>query len=396
MLIFATHDLAKNPPYCHMDLICCRNVLIYMTPVLQQKVLSILNFGLKHGGYLFLGSSVNARLSSQSFTEINTKWKVYRKNDSWLETEIYSFSGPKVEDIKVISLPDILPDIKGGNNTYKLNLTEDIHEVVMHASGYAGVCLDKNLNIMHSFGELSPYLLPKVLNFNLAQLLPHPLSGVFGAAVHRAIKYNERVVLKRIQIKEESSLLINVFIEPFVVRKTTQKLIVVLFSKDHKVEKEDKQQALFDHMMHTSEYIADMEAELKEARENLQHVFEKIDSFNENRQLFNEELLSANEEMQSANEELQSMNEELQTINTEHKQKIKELTQLNDDFCNYFRSNVNRQLYVDKELLLKKFSPAVFTLINLKEADLGRPIEDLTTNLKSANLMVDLKQVIAT
>jgi two-component system CheB/CheR fusion protein len=163
------------------------------------------------------------------------------------------------------------------------------------------------------------------------------------------------------------------------------------------VEKEDKQQALFDHTVHTSEYIADMEAELKEARENLQLVFEKIESFNEHRQSFNEELLSANEEMQSANEELQSVNEELQTINTQHGQKIKELTELNDDFNNYFRSNVNRQLYVDKDLLLKKFSPAAFTIINLKETDLGRPIDDITTNLKSGNLMmVDLRQVLAT
>jgi two-component system CheB/CheR fusion protein len=392
MLIFATHDLTRNPPYGQIDLICCRNVLIYMTPVLQQKILSILHFGLKLGGYLFLGSSENAKLSGHSFSEVNAKWKVYRKTDSWLETGLYSFSAPLVEDIKVFSFPDI----KGSENPYKLNLTDDIHEVVMHASGYAGVCLDKHLNIMHSFGDLSSYLLPKVLNFNLTQLLPQSLSGIFGAAVHRAIKYNERVVLKRIQIKEESPLLINVLIEPFVVRKTAQKLIVVLFSEYHKVEKEDKQQALFDHTVHTSEYIADMEAELKEARENLQLVFEKIESFNEHRQSFNEELLSANEEMQSANEELQSVNEELQTINTQHGQKIKELTELNDDFNNYFRSNVNRQLYVDKDLLLKKFSPAAFTIINLKETDLGRPIDDITTNLKSGNLMVDLRQVLAT
>ncbi|MDO1450530.1 CheR family methyltransferase [Rhodocytophaga aerolata] len=393
MLVFATHDLVKNPPYCHMDLVSCRNVLIYMTPVLQQKVLSILNFGLKQGGYLFLGSSETAKLTTHAFAEINKKWKVYQKTGSWLETGLYSFSAPVIEDIKILSFPDV----KGEKKAYvNLNLIDDIHEVVMHASGYAGVCLDKNLTILQTFGDLSPYLLPKVLNFNLAELLPRSLSGIFGAAVHRAIKHNERVVLKRIQVKEESPLLINVLIEPFVVRKTAQKLIVVLFSEDHPVEKEPRQESFFDHAVHTSEYIADMEAELREARENLQQVFEKIEAFNENRQSFNEELLSANEEMQSANEELQSVNEELQTINIEHGQKIKELLELNDDFTNYFRSNVNRQLYVDKDLLLKKFSPAVFTLINLKETDLGRPIDHITTNLQSGNLIADLKQVLTT
>ncbi len=386
MLIFATHDLALNPPYCHMDLISCRNVLISMSPFLQKKILSMLHFGLKQGGYLFLGSSENATLSNHSFAEVNKKWKVYQKTDSWFEKGVYSFSPPVIEDIKNISLPDM----KWGKHAQTtLNLTEDINEVVMHATGYAGVCLDNNLTIMQSFGDLSSYLLPKVAEFNLAQLLPRTFWSVFGAAIHRAIKYNERVLLKRMRLKEESSQLINVLIEPFVVRKTSQKLIVVLFSEARKVEKEEKQQAIFNHAIHTSEYISHMEAELKEARENLQLVFEKIESFNENSQSFNEELLSANEEMQSANEELQ-------TMNTQYHQKIQELTALNDDFNNYFRSNINRQLFVDKNLLLKKFSPAVFTLINLKDTDLGRPIYNMTTNLKFENLVNDLKQVIAT
>jgi two-component system CheB/CheR fusion protein len=392
MLIFATHDLAAHPPYGQMDLISCRNVLMYMTPVLQQKILSLLHFGLRKGGYLFLGSSENARLPDHSFSEVHAKWKIYRKTGSWLKTEPHSFSAPDVEGIKAISLPRI----QTAKSTHTPSLTEELYEVVLHASGYAGVCLDKNLTILHSFGELSAYLLPKVLNFNLTQLLPGQLSGIFGAAIHRAIKYNDRVVLKRIQIKEKSPLLINVIIEPFVVRKTAQKLIVVLFSEDQKEEKEAKPQSLFDLPLHINEYMADIEAELKEARENLQQVFEKIEAFNKNRQSFNEELLSANEELQSANEELQSVNEELQTINSEHGQKIKELTELNDDFNNYFRSNVNQQLYVNKDLLLRKFSPAVFTIINLKKADLGRPLRDITTNLVAGHLMADLRQVLAT
>ncbi|QHT65293.1 chemotaxis protein CheR [Rhodocytophaga rosea] len=392
MLIFATHDLAQNPPYCHMSLISCRNVLIYMKPVLQKKVLSMLSFGLQQGGYLFLGSSENTRHLGLTFAEVNKKWKVYKKTGISFEKAYYSFVPPILEDLPAIAFPDIAT---GKPAYFKHNFTEDINEVVLHASGYAGVCLDHNLNILHTFGDLSPYLLPKVLNFNLSELLPRALLGVFGAAAHRSIKHNERVVLKRMQIKEESSLLINVLIEPFVVRKTGQKLIVVLFSEEQKGAKEEQTQ-LFDPVLHIREYISDMEAELKEARENLQQVFEKIESFNEKRQPLQEELLSANEEMQSANEELQSLNEELQTINTEHKQKIKELTELNDDFNNYFSSNVNRQLFVDKNLLLKKFSPATFNLINLKESDLGRPISEITSNLQPDTLVENLKKVNTT
>jgi two-component system CheB/CheR fusion protein len=386
MLVFATHDLASNPPYCHMDLISCRNVLIYMTPVLQKKILSVLHFGLKQEGYLFLGSRENATLAGCSFSQVSKKWRVYQKIGPFPEKHPFTFSAPVVEDCKVLSLPDH----KGFNPLpTKSSFTEDMYEIVMHASGYAGVCVDKHLQIIQSFGDLSPYLLPKVLNFNLTQLLPHSLARVFGAAVHRAIKHNEQVKFKRIQIKEGNTLLVNVLIEPFIVRKNFQKLILVLFSEDQPGEKNGEQPSVFDYSLHTSEYMADMEAELREARESLQMVFEKSLSVDENKQSIHEELLAANEELQSVNEELQNMNRE-------HGQKINELTELNDDFSNYFRSNVNRQLYVNKDLLIKKFSPAVFTLINLKQTDLGRPIRDITIHLKSQNIVADLQQVIAT
>lgn len=386
MLIFATHDLARNLPYGHMDLISCRNMLIYMTPVLQKKIFSMLHFSLKQQGYLFLGPGENATLAGRSFSQVSKKWRVYQKMGSLPEKEGFSFSAAVEEDSKVPSLPD-----KQELDTFpgKSRVTEDMYEIVMQASGYAGVCVDKHLQIIQSFGDLSPYLLSKELNVNLTRLLPHSLVGVFGAAVHRAIKHNEQVKFKRIQIKEENTLMVNVLIEPFLVGKNFQKLILILFCEDQPGERIVDQPTNFDYSSTTGEYIADMEAKLREARESLQMEVEKNYSFEAIKQSEHQELLAAHKE-------LLAVNKELQTIKRKYEQKIKELTGLNDDFCNYFGSHVNRQLYVNNQLLIKKISPAVFTLINIQETDLGRSIHDITFHLKSHNIVADFQQVNAT
>ncbi|MBX9850963.1 MAG: PAS domain-containing protein [Cytophagaceae bacterium] len=116
---------------------------------------------------------------------------------------------------------------------------------------------------------------------------------------------------------------------------------------------------------------------------------------NDNAQSFNEELLSSNEEMQSTNEELQSVNEELQTVNNEHHLKIKELAEVNDDLNNYFRSTINGQVFIDRNLIIRKFTPAATKQINLKESDIGRPLSDISTNIKLSNLIDEVKKVIS-
>jgi two-component system CheB/CheR fusion protein len=138
-----------------------------------------------------------------------------------------------------------------------------------------------------------------------------------------------------------------------------------------------------------------MEEELKELKDKLNSALEQLDASNENMQSFNEELLSANEEMQSTNEEMQSVNEELDTINANYQLKNKELLEMNDDLNNYFRSNINGQLFVNNELLLMKFSPGTVKLINLQDSDIGRPISNISTNMKLNTITEDVKQVLA-
>ena len=169
--------------------------------------------------------------------------------------------------------------------------------------------------------------------------------------------------------------------------------MIVFFNEDSAAVI-DKEAETFDEKIYVNEYITKLEEDLRQTKESLHDVFEKLDASNENMQSFNEELLSTNEEMQSTNEEMQSVNEELHTINVEYQSKIKELSDLNDDLNNYFRSNVNGQLFVNKDMLLMKFSPGAVKHINLLDADIGRPVSNISTNIKNEILENDAKEVI--
>jgi two-component system, chemotaxis family, CheB/CheR fusion protein len=152
---------------------------------------------------------------------------------------------------------------------------------------------------------------------------------------------------------------------------------------------------LFDEKIYLDEYTLNLEDELKELKSKLQFTYEQLDRSNDNMQSFNEELLSANEEMQSTNEEMQSVNEELHTINADYLIKNKELSETNDDLNNYFRSNTNGQLFVNEDMLLMKFSPGTVKQINLRETDIGRPLSNISTNIKFETIAEDIKRVIA-
>ena len=393
MLIFAQHDLVKNPPYCNIHLISCRNLLIYMNPDLQKKIITMMHFGLKKEGFLFLGSSENASILASQFSEISKKWKVYQNISDSRSIRFDTFSLPVADETRKVNLPFTKPF----NASYKkINLVEEVNEAVMAICGYAGVCIDEKLNVVQSFGDLNKYVLQKPFNTNLLELLPDPLATAVGAAIPKVVKLDIKVNINRIQIKNKETIYVNLQVKPFMATNSAQKLMLVLFSQDagDKIEGEKEAHELFDENLHTSEYVAGLEEELRETKETLQSTFDKLEASNENLQSFNEELLSSNEEMQSGNEELESVNEELQTINSELNHKIKELSELNDDLNNYFRSNVNGQLIVDNDLVLKKFSPAAVEHINLRESDIGRPINNITTNIKFETIADDIKRVV--
>ncbi|MEO5909909.1 MAG: chemotaxis protein CheB [Pelobium sp.] len=401
MLVFAQHDLVKNPPYCNVDLISCRNLLIYLNLVLQKKVFTMLHFGLKKNGYLFLGPSENAGALKEDFDEVSKKWNIFKSNKTGHAVKFDAFSSHVMEEIKStkteLGKKTLMPASKSA-------LTEEIDSFLYQESGLSGVCTNENLVVVQSFGDVTSYLKNENFNFNLNELLPESIAMVFKAAAHKALMLDERVLLKDVTMegnKTEKKRLVNITISPFYLHHSEARMLLIVFS-DAKAKKSDHHVInIADVNEVKKEHLISLEIENAELKHNLAVANERIESSNENMQSFNEELQSANEEMQSSNEEmqstneeLQSVNEELQTINKEHQTTINELTDLNDDLNNYFRSNTNGQLFVDRELLLKRYSPGAVKHINIRESDIGRPLSNITTNIKFETLNEDIKKVI--
>jgi len=391
MVIFARHDMVKNPPYCNMHLISCRNVLIYMTPVLQKKIFLMMLFGLKKDGYLFLGSSENPLPIIKNLEVVNKKWKIYKNLETKRAVSFDAFSMPDLPDAK--NTPSHFSSDLNKNINHN-TLSEEMQESLANKLDYLAVCVDENDQVVRSYGDTTKYLLNKHFSTNLPELLPKPLAVAFNALSKKVLKTGANQVLNGIKIKQGQHI-VNVSLSvSSLTLKSREKLLWVTFNLDKAAVPVEKA-AVYDEKIYLDQYIINLEEELRDLKDKLHSSNEKLDASNENLQSFNEELISANEEMQSTNEEMQSVNEELHTINSDYQLKNKELLEINDDLNNYFRSNVNGQLFIDNELRLMKFSPGTVKQINLLETDIGRPLSNISTNIKFETIIDDIKKVLA-
>jgi two-component system, chemotaxis family, CheB/CheR fusion protein len=396
MIIFADHDITKQPPYGKIDLISCRNMLIYMNPILQKKIFTTFNFCLNNGGYLFLGPSESLGELKRLFIEVDKKWKIYKNTESVHNLRDRIYSAPDF-DIKKRVNPVL--NASPAKSLTKNNLAEIIDQTLLEESGYeAGICVDGDLKILQSFGNFEKYLLPKIFNYNLLEMLPEELSIAASAILHKALSHNKTGIINGVKLRKNESIhTVSVFVKPFLSENTSMQTVVLVLLKEEETKQvPEKDFETFDRKIHTDRYLEDMKMELKETKQKLNDAYEALEASNDNISSYNEELISSNEEMQSTNEELQSVNEELQTVNTEYQLKIKELAELNDDLTNYFKGSINGQIYVDDHLIIRKFTPSATKQINLRENDINRPLSDISTNIKFATLVDDVSEVIST
>lgn len=391
-IVFARHNILKDPPFIKNDLVTCRNMLIYMENVLQKQVLSSLHFALNTGGYLFLGPSESASLIRGGLEDVHQKWKIYRKTDNIrgsLPDNLYS----PLEYIR---------QTRGNTNgrlaiaEKKMNsMLEEFRDVMADEFGFAAVYIDKAYEIREAIGNYKKYLsLPeKKLNLNLLKMVPNDLSIALNIALRQVWGLDKKAVMKSVKINTPGGpRFVNLLIKASNGNGAEQQTLIV-FNEGH--DKSNIEAPATDHQpADVKDHIMALEAELAETRANLQMAVEGLETSNEELQSTNEELLSANEELQSSNEELQSLNEELHTLNTEHQLKIKELQSLNDDMDNYFRSTDIGQVFVDAHLRIRKFNPAAINMINLIPSDIGRPIHHISTNILQNSMIEDIHTVV--
>ncbi|WP_276497022.1 chemotaxis protein CheB [Pontibacter litorisediminis] len=391
LVVFAQHDLQKDPPYSRIDLVTCRNMLIYLNQDLQNKVLSLFPYALNLGGYLFLGSSEHIGSMKSYFTEESRKWKIFRKikdgrgiRQSYGLTDYGSNSNANGQAVKY----NISPELRY-NEAFMDAVSEDFKVTALY--------VDESYQLLHGIGDINRFLRfpDKRLHFNLIKMVPEELAITLSVGIRKALKQDRKVVARQVAVKlGKKEQLVHVSIRPTTLEKGQPKVILVLLQEMGEVAPIPKVSDLS--FVSDSDYyqqLTALEAELKEAREGLHLTVQDLSTANEELQSTNEELMSSNEELQSSNEEMQSLNEELHTVNSEHQLKIKELQELNEDLDNYIRSSNIGQLFIDHHLVIRKFTPSIEGLINVIDSDIGRPIHHLSHNLKYSRLIEDIREV---
>ncbi|WP_448203318.1 chemotaxis protein CheB [Azospirillum sp. sgz302134] len=390
MVVFAVHNIMRDPPFTKIDLVSCRNLLIYMDAPLQRKVLSLFQYALRQNGFLFLGTSETLGELSTDFNALDSRNKVFQS----LRAGTHRLSRLLVPTVAA-PLARHTDDAVGHAQEEGAAIDEAIGTLM---KAYVPPCLLVNdqMNIMHVFGDASAILKVPAgeATLNALKLLPSSVSMVVGTALTRAFRSGEEFALSSIPVKDREGLpAISLRVKPFVVRKTGRRFALVLL--DPASPMLPVPDSNFDFDADAAERIQGLEQELLSRGENLQATIEELETANEELQATNEELLASNEELQSTNEELQSVNEELYSVNAEYQAKVEELTEVTNDLDNLLRSTEIGTVFLDDGMVIRRFTPAAARFINIIPRDVGRSITHLSTNLDYPDFLADINAVFA-
>ncbi len=382
MVVFAMQNLIKDPPFTKVDLISCRNLLIYLQPVLQQKVLSVFNYALQKEGHLLLGSSETIGDMGDKFNTLEAKHRIYQHTVEGTLPLKDEFLAPMVRDLglpteyrSMVVSKDYAPQRQTQTDAF-------YYQAIVKTVVDAAIVINQEREVVQSFGTVKDYLsVPEgPMSLDILSLLPKDLSMAASSGIHRVRKHGTRMTYKDIRVKDGEKIdLVDLTVDLLDdIRKEghPSPLFLLQFKKTESVPvQKNSQPETEDELL--NQRMNDLEQELQFTRENLQATIEELQTSNEELQATNEELLAANEELQSTNEELQSVNEELNTVNTEYQVKNSELTDLNSDIRNLMESTDIGTIFLDQDLCIRKFTPAVRKSINLLDQDIGRPLKDL-------------------
>ncbi len=404
--IFARQNLVKDPPFSQLDLISCRNVLIYMKPILQKRVMPIFHYALKHTGYLVLGSSESISEFSDLFGAVDRKSKLYFKKSTVIRPAM-DFGFPQYETDRTAGAK------KGGEPVWSLeNIQKDADNIVLSRFGPPGIIVNEHMEILQFRGNTSPFLAPApgAASLNLMKMAREWLVSDLRLTVQQARKQGGPIrktgILRRAEGKQTE-----VAIEVIPVRTPQSKdgFFLILFEEatapmepEGETAAARKKGAVREKRQALEQYVAQLEQELVSTKEYLQAVTEEHEATNEELRSANEEIQSSNEELQSTNEELetakeelQSTNEELTTVNEELANRNYELAQTNNDLVNFLAAVSIPVVMVGNDLRIRRFTPQAEKALNLIPTDVGRPIGDIKPNISSADLEQKIGEVVA-
>jgi two-component system CheB/CheR fusion protein len=404
--IFARQNLSSDPPFSHIDILSCRNVMIYFNQALQRQIMLTFHYALEPGGYMLLGMSEGLRDYGDIFNTVDRKHKIYMKTGASLP---FSYEAPRSFALAQNAGGSRSPLIEAESTVWpELELQRAADRIVLARFGPPGLIIDERLNVLQSRGATSSFLeiTPGAVSWNLLRVLRDGLVNDVRAAVQRAIHENVpssiETFLMDEQIGEER---IKVDVLPITSAAARPRCFLILFQAFPKDAngKQQEQPVLQLTVDEKDRLIAQLRQDLSSTRFHLQSLVEERDARNQELVSANEEIQSANEELQSTNEELettkeelQSANEELQTVNDELQQRNNVLTQTGNDLTNLLNSVNIPLLMLTSDLHIRQFTPPMQRLLSVRPADIGRSISEIRLQLSLENIEPILNEVLET
>ncbi len=402
MVIFAPHNLITDPPFTKLDILSCRNLLIYLTQELQKKLIPLFHYALNPDGVLFLGSAETIGSYTEYFKTVDSQWKIYRKQQVQLKHYLVDF--PRTLFQKEIIFEENMMDSKkisaGG-------IRDIADHVIMQTIAPPCVLINEGGDIVYILGQIGKYLLPTAgkANMNIHAMAREELKFDLGSAISDALSQQTAVKRTGLILKTEGAdQALNLTVRPIFAPQQLNGLLLVSFEEADIVRKSVRSRkksmtpdaSLEDRNTELEKRLQHMEDYLRATQEQMQTHQEELKSANEELQSTNEELQSTNEELTTSKEELQSLNEELMSVNAELQTKIEELTRTHNDMNNLLNSTDLAVLFLDCGMNVRRFTPQTTRIFKLISSDVNRPFTDITSTLKYDLLLDDAKEVLKT
>ena len=392
MVIFAFQNIIKDPPFNKIDLITCRNLLIYLETTAQKRALSYIHFALNPMGFLLLGKSETIGQMLSHFRPLDNRLKFYQKiGKNTLSLEMR-------EDLFRNVSPALNPlglEVRSASSREK-SYEDVIYHTLMEKFEPSALLVNGNNNIEYIFGDAEKYIRMNrgKINLTISKNLRLELSTAISTGLHKSKKTGKEVIYNDIIIKDDDKITnLNLTIQPFTTKDLNSDNFFIIFEEVSMKPSIKSEGEVYDPSIHSSLRIKELETDLQITRENLQATVEELETSNEELQATNEELLASNEELQSTNEELQSVNEELITVNAEYLQKLEDLIQITNDFDNLLNSTQIATLFLDLDFRIRKFTPNIRKFFNISKIDIGRNISNFSYNMEFHDLLQVLSNV---
>jgi two-component system, chemotaxis family, CheB/CheR fusion protein len=398
MVVFAPHDVIKDPPFTKMDILLCRNLLIYMESDLQKKLMNLFFYSLRPGGVLLVGTSETVNLQDMLFTAVDTKLKIYKRTMSHVEFEKTNFPGSFTHSVK--SAQQEIATVKVAQNIQTF-----ADQLVLQHFAPASVLINQEGDILYITGRTGKYLEPAAgkANMNIFVMAREGLRNELLSGIRKAHQNYEQIHLRNIKVRTEGgTILADVTIQPTATPEEFKGTILIVFTEVTALKKSINtkvktgrqtpgtvEKELRIEIQHNQE-------ELQSMREEMQTSQEELKSTNEELQSTNEELQSTNEELTTSKEEMQSLNEELQTVNLELQSKIADFIQSDSDMKNLLNSTEIATLFLDRELNIRRYTDQLKKIIKLRPTDIGRPFTEMVSDLQYDEIADDAREVLRT